>query len=158
MNRLLKKFGYDKPDRDDIITFANTLKLIEAAVWTLLKAPLIPLFFLFFVLIQSTGPVYSDVPSQTAICSGTTFEPQNTTLPSEKAHIIRMTNAIWWEDWWILQGHPDYAESHGLGDTYHSDIIPFMNMTFVHWSNGSMTIYPGTVPEAQEFYEYPWRT
>jgi hypothetical protein len=73
----------------------------------------------------------------------------------EPAHIIRLTNAIWWEDWWILQGHLDYAESHGLGGTYHSDIIPFMNMTFVHWSNGSMTIYPGTVPEAMEFYHYP---
>lgn len=104
--------------------------------------PLLSLLLLV-TLIQRTQPADSV----------TTFEPSSHTLSSEKIgsiSIVRISNLIAWEE--------IYKDgTHGIGDgTEESrDFIPYMNQSFVTWSNGSKTVFPGTVQEARDYYQFP---
>lgn len=50
-------------------------------------------------------------------------------------HIVKVSNVIWWEDWWISQGLPERAATHGCGDRWHSDSIAWPNMTRIWLSD-----------------------
>jgi hypothetical protein len=66
-----------------------------------------------------------------------------------KPSVVRMSNCCWWEDAGL--------SGHGLGDGSDSsrDLVPFMNQTFVYWSNGSRMVFHGSVSEAREFFGFP---
>jgi hypothetical protein len=73
------------------------------------------------------------------------FEAVTPTLLTPKpssVFIVRVSNCIWWETWWTMQGRPDIANQHGIGNgsDVSRDLIAFENLTFVYWSNGSVTI------------------
>lgn len=98
--------------------------------------PLLSLFLLLS-LIQRTNVVVTE----------TTFEVPNHTQVTQKepsAFIVKVSNCMWWEDYWLMKGRPDIAAQHGIGNGTDSsrDLIPFQNMTFIYWSNGSITIGP----------------
>jgi hypothetical protein len=108
---------------------------------------------LFFYILLSTIPI-SMTPS---LNEDTFIAPMNdASIPIP--HIVKVSNCIWWEDYWTMMDRPDIAATHGLGNgtDQSRDLIPFSNITFLTWSNGTVTMEPINIDEwLRQHPEFP---
>jgi hypothetical protein len=76
-------------------------------------------------------------------------------MQSPQPNIVKISNCIWWEDYFLMLGRPDVAATHGLGDAWHTDLIPFNDTCFVTWNNGTVQMINMSVSEFRALTGFP---
>jgi hypothetical protein len=73
----------------------------------------------------------------------------------QASRVTKIQNVVWWEDYFLMLGRPDVAATHGLGDAWHTDLIPLNDTCLVYWNNGTVQLFNGSVSEARDIYNFP---